>query len=105
MAWLLLLLAAVLEVAWAVSLRTTEGFTRFWPSVISIGLAISDVYILGLVFKVLPSSYAYPAWVGLGMIGTVTLSCLLFKDSFNASQGLFIGVILLGIIGLKTASG
>ncbi len=101
MVWLLLGVAAVLEVLWAISLRYTEGYTQLWPSVASLVLVALNVYVLSLVFKGLPTSVAYPIWVGLGAAGTVLLSHVLFKDYVSAAHILFIACILIGVIGLK----
>lgn len=98
------MIAAVLEVAWVASMRLSEGYTKFWPSVVSIALVISDVYILGVVFKVIPTSIGYPIWVGLGIVGSVLIGCLAFKDQVGFAQILFISVILIGIVGLKTTA-
>ena len=104
MAWILLFIAAILEVAWAVSLRYTDGYTQLWPSVTSTTLVAANVYILSLAFKDIPSSIAYPIWVGLGVIGTVFMSHMLFKDNVTALNILFIGLILIGIVGLKVTA-
>ncbi len=104
MNWLLLFIAGLFEVGWAIGLKYTEGFTRLWPT---LGTALSmliSVVLLGLAMKSLPVGTAYAVWVGIGAVGTVILGVVLFGESadlLRVASLLFIGV---GIVGLKLAT-
>jgi quaternary ammonium compound-resistance protein SugE len=104
--WLLLLLAGLLEVGWAIGLNYTENFTRFWPSVGTlIGMVASVVC---LAFAVgenkIPLGTAYAVWTGIGAVGAVTLSIYLFNESASPTKLIFMAIIVLGILGLKMSS-
>lgn len=101
MAWLFLLVAGLLEVGWAIGLKYTEGFTRLWPSVLTIGAMILSLGFLGLALKTLPVGTAYAVWTGIGAVGTVTLGIILFAEPATAARLACIGLILAGIVGLK----
>ncbi|BEP34869.1 quaternary ammonium compound efflux SMR transporter SugE [Variovorax sp. V59] len=101
MAWVVLLVAGLLEMGWAIGLKYTEGFTRFWPSV---GTAISmvlSVVLLGWAMRSLPVGTAYAVWTGIGAVGTVILGILLFQEPANAARLICVGLIVAGILGLK----
>jgi quaternary ammonium compound-resistance protein SugE len=105
MAWVILLIAGLFEVAWAVGLKYSEGFTRLWPSVFTaITLALSMV-LLGWAVRTLPLGTAYTVWTGIGAIGTVVLGIWLFNEPLSAVRLGCIALILAGIIGLKVTSG
>ncbi|WP_078288120.1 MULTISPECIES: quaternary ammonium compound efflux SMR transporter SugE [unclassified Mycobacterium] len=104
MVWLVLLLAGLLEVGWAIGLKYTEGFTRLWPTVGTVGSMIVSIALLGLAMKSLPVGTAYAIWVGVGAVGTAILGIVLFGDSANVWRLLSLGLIVAGIIGLKLAS-
>ena len=104
MVWLVLLLAGLLEVGWAIGLKYTEGFTRLWPTVGTVGSMIISIAMLGIAMKSLPVGTAYAIWVGVGAVGTAVLGIVLFGDSANAWRLLSLGLIVAGIIGLKLAS-
>ena len=101
MAWLYLLVAGLLEICWAIGLKYTEGFTRLWPSVLTIGAMILSLGFLGLALKTLPVGTAYAVWTGIGAVGTVILGIVLFAEPATAVRLGCIGLILAGIIGLK----
>ena len=101
MAWLSLLIAGLLEICWAIGLKYTEGFTRLWPSVLTIGAMILSMAFLGLALKTLPVGTAYAVWTGIGAVGTVILGIILFAEPATAVRLGCIGLILAGIIGLK----
>lgn len=101
MAWLLLLLAAAFEIVWAVNLKNTAGFTRLWPSVITIAALILSVALLAYAAKSLPIGTAYAVWTGVGAAGTVILGILFFGDPATASRLICVGLILAGVLGLK----
>lgn len=104
MAWFYLLLAGLMEVGWAIGLKYTDGFTRFWPSLLTaIAIAASMVF-LALALRTLPMGTAYAVWTGIGTIGTVALGILLFNEPSDVLRLASIGLILAGILGLKLVS-
>jgi quaternary ammonium compound-resistance protein SugE len=104
LAWLILVIAGFFETGWAIGLKYTDGFTRFWPSVGTVLAMIISVVLLGAAMKTLPVGSAYAVWVGIGAVGTVILGVVLFGDSSSPARMLSVGLIVLGIIGLKIAS-
>ncbi|ALR14123.1 quaternary ammonium compound efflux SMR transporter SugE [Mycobacteroides saopaulense] len=104
MVWLVLILAGLLEVGWAIGLKYTEGFTRLWPTVGTVGSMIISIALLGIAMKSLPVGTAYAIWVGVGAVGTAILGIVLFGDSANVWRLLSLALIVAGIIGLKLAS-
>ncbi|MGB7478990.1 MAG: quaternary ammonium compound efflux SMR transporter SugE [Burkholderiaceae bacterium] len=104
MAWVILFVAGLFEVAWAVGLKYTEGFSRFWPSVGTVAAMVASVALLGIAVKTLPLSTAYAVWTGIGAVGAVILGIVLFQESASAPRLLCVGLILVGIVGLKLVS-
>ncbi|RVT50566.1 quaternary ammonium compound efflux SMR transporter SugE [Rubrivivax albus] len=104
MAWLLLIIAGLLEVGWAIGLKYTEGFTRLWPSVFTIGAMVLSVALLGVAMKTLPVGTSYAVWVGVGAVGTAILGMVLFAEPATAGRLASLGLIVAGIVGLKLAS-
>lgn len=104
MAWVLLILAGLFEVGWAIGLKYADGFTKFWPSVWTIVAMAISVGLLGIAMRSLPVGTAYAIWVGVGAIGTALLGIVLFGESANGGRLISLGLIVLGIIGLKLAS-
>lgn len=104
MAWLLLLIAGLLEVGWAIGLKYTEGFTRLWPSVGTLTAMTLSVVLLGIAMKSLPVGTSYAVWVGVGAVGTAILGMVLFGESASAGRLISLGLIVAGIVGLKLAS-
>ncbi|MBN9422396.1 MAG: QacE family quaternary ammonium compound efflux SMR transporter [Candidatus Accumulibacter sp. 66-26] len=104
MSWLILLLAGILEIVWAIGLKYTEGFTRLWPSLGTGAAMLLSVGLLGLAMKTLPVGTAYAVWVGIGAVGTVILGIVLFDEPASAGRLLSMALIVAGIIGLKLAS-
>ncbi len=101
MPWFLLLLAGLFEISWAVGLKFTEGFTRFWPTVGTlISLAVS-VCLLGMATRTLPIGTAYAVWTGIGAAGTVLCGIFFLGDPATATRLFCVGLILAGVIGLK----
>ncbi len=100
MSWLILLLAGLLEVAWAIGLKYTEGFSRLWPSVGTLTAMALSVVLLGLAMKQLPVGTAYAVWVGIGATGTVILGMLLFHEPATPARLLSMGLIITGIAGV-----
>jgi quaternary ammonium compound-resistance protein SugE len=104
MAWLYLLLAGLMEVAWAVGLKYTEGFTRLWPSVwTAVALALSMV-LLAAAVRTLPLGTAYAVWTGIGAVGTAALGVLLFGEQAGPARLASIVLIVAGLVGLKLTS-
>jgi quaternary ammonium compound-resistance protein SugE len=101
MAWILLFIAGLLEVGWAVGLKYTEGFTRLWPSVATVSAMISSMGLLGLAVRTLPLGTAYAVWTGIGTVGTVVVGMLLFGEPRSLVRLACVSFIILGIIGLK----
>jgi quaternary ammonium compound-resistance protein SugE len=104
MAWLLLFIAGLLEIGWAIGLKYTEGFTRFWPSVFTGVCMVASVILLGIAMKSLPVGTSYAVWVGVGAVGTAILGIVLFGEPASPGRLASIGLILAGIIGLKLAT-
>ncbi len=104
MAWLILLVAGLFEVGWAIGLKYSEGFTRLWPASWTVLAMIISLGLLGIAMKTLPVGSAYAVWVGVGAIGTAILGIVLFGEAVNALRLLSLGLILTGIIGLRLAS-
>jgi quaternary ammonium compound-resistance protein SugE len=104
MTWLILIIAGLFETAWAIGLKYTEGFSRFWPSLWTIAAMILSVWLLGLSVKTLPVGTAYAIWVGIGAVGTVILGIWLFNEPVSPLRVISLLLIVAGIIGLKLAS-
>jgi quaternary ammonium compound-resistance protein SugE len=104
MSWLVLVLAGLLEIGWAVGLKYTVGFTRLWPSVATLASMVASVGLLGVAMKSLPVGTAYAAWTGIGIAGTVILGGVLFNEPLSAARLFCVALILAGIVGLKLLS-
>lgn len=104
MAWIVLVLAGLFEVAWAIGLKYTEGFTRLWPTAFTaLAMAVS-LGLLGVAMKSLPVGTAYSIWVGVGSVGTVILGIVLFDEPANPARLISVALIVAGIVGLKLAT-
>lgn len=101
MAWLLLIGAGLLEIIWAIALKYTGGFTRLGPSVIGITAAVVSFVMLTLALKTLPVGTAYAVWVGIGALGVALAGIVVFGDSASPMRLILLGLILIGVIGLK----
>ncbi|MGF6206166.1 DMT family transporter [Pseudomonas frederiksbergensis] len=101
MSWLFLLIAAAFEVTFAMSMKYSEGFTRLWPSLITVVAAIAGIYFLTLSMRELPVSIAYPIWTAIGSLGTVFLGFALLGESLTALKLVSVGLIVAGVVGLK----
>ncbi|OWJ66072.1 quaternary ammonium compound efflux SMR transporter SugE [Inquilinus limosus] len=101
MAWVILIIAGLFEIGWAVGLKYTEGFSRLWPSVATAAAMIVSLLLLGLALKDLPIGTAYAVWTGVGAVGTAILGIWLFGDPANFARLACIGLIVAGIVGLK----
>lgn len=100
-AWAILVVAGLFEVAWAVGLKYTAGFTRLWPTLFTLGAMGVSLGLLGLALRHLPLGTAYAVWTGIGTLGTVILGIWLFGESAGALRLACIGLIVAGIVGLK----
>ena len=101
MNWVVLTLAGLFEIGWAIGLKYTHGFTRLWPSIGTIVAMIISVVLLGFAMKSLPVGTAYAVWVGIGAIGTVILGIVLLGEPANTLRLVSLALIVAGIIGLK----
>tara|TARA_Y100001951_G_scaffold20204_1_gene15274 strand:- start:13198 stop:13515 length:318 start_codon:yes stop_codon:yes gene_type:complete len=103
--WLLLLVAGCFEIAWAIGLKYTEGFTRPWPTLLTVSAMIISIALLGLTMRTLPVGTAYAVWVGIGAAGTVLFSAVLFAEPVDLMKGASLVLIMLGVLGLKLSAG
>ena len=101
MPWLHLIIAGLLEVAWAVGLKQTEGWTRLWPSVITALLMLASFFFLSLALRALPMGTAYAIWTGIGAVGTALIGIFIFGEPRTAARLVCIVLIVAGIVGLK----
>jgi len=105
MPWVYLVLAGLLEIVWAVGLKYTEGFSRLWPSVITGSAMTASVVLLAMAVKTLPIGTAYAIWTGIGAVGAVILGIVLFGDSASPLRLACVGLVVLGMVGLKLTGG
>jgi quaternary ammonium compound-resistance protein SugE len=103
-AWLLLVVAGLLEVGWAIGLKYTEGFTRPLPTAATVAAMVASVGLLGVAMKTLPVGTAYAVWVGVGAVGTAALGMVLFQEPATVGRLVSLALIVAGIVGLKLAS-
>ena len=104
MAWFFLLLAGLSETAWAIGLKSTEGFSRLLPTIVTVTAMVASIGLLGLALKSLPVGTAYAVWTGIGTVGATALGIYLFNEPATLLRLGCIGLILLGVIGLKITS-
>jgi quaternary ammonium compound-resistance protein SugE len=104
MAWVVLFLAGVLEIGWAVGLKYTEGFTRPGPTLATAASLIASMGLLGSALRTLPLGTAYAVWTGVGTVGTALAGVFLFREPASALRLSFVAMIVIGILGLKVAS-
>lgn len=103
MAWLIVIVAGLFEVGWAIGLKYTDGFTRPWPTIATLVAMVVSVWLLSIGMRTLPVGTAYSVWVGIGAIGTVVLGIVLFAEPASAARLISVGLIVAGIVGLKLA--
>jgi quaternary ammonium compound-resistance protein SugE len=101
MDWILLIVAGLLEIGWAIGLKYTEGFTRLWPSVWTAGAMVASIGLLALALKTIPVGTGYAVWTGIGAAGTAILGIILFAEPATAARLGCIALIVAGIAGLK----
>lgn len=104
MNWVILIIAGLLEIGWAIGLKYTEGLTRLWPTVWTLLSMILSVILLGIAMKSLPVGTAYAVWVGIGAIGTAIMGIVLFDEPANVVRLLSLLLIFAGIVGLKLSA-
>ena len=103
-AWFILFIAGIFETAWAIGMKYSEGFTKFWPSVFTIICILISMGLLSLSLKWLPVGTAYAVWTGIGAVGTAILGIILFGESKEFIRLFFIFLIIVGLVGLKVYS-
>ncbi len=105
MPWLILIFAGLLEIVWATGLKYTEGFTRLWPSAWTIAAMAASMYLLAVAARTLPIGSAYAVWTGIGALGTAIYGMIYFGEPRTPARLVCIGLILAGIVGLKSLTG
>jgi quaternary ammonium compound-resistance protein SugE len=104
MAWILLVIAGLFEVAWAIGLKYTDGFTKPLPTIATLAAMGASVWLLAIAMRSLPTGTSYAVWVGVGAVGTAILGIVLFDEPATAGRIASLGLIVAGIVGLKLAS-
>ena len=104
MAWVVLIFAGLFEIGWAVGLKYTAGFTRLFPTLLTVASMAASLGLLGLSLKTLPLGTAYAVWTGIGTLGTAALGVVLFGEAADAARLACMGLIVAGIVGLKLAT-
>ncbi|MFJ9829441.1 DMT family transporter [Streptomyces sp. NPDC101160] len=105
MAWVLLVLAGVLEVGWSIGMKYTEGFTRLWPSVLTVAGIVASMALLAQATRTLPIGTAYGVWVGIGAAGAAVLGMVVLGEPATAARIFFVCLLLVAVVGLKATSG
>lgn len=105
MPWFILFIAGLFEIAWAVGLKYSDGFSKLWPSVFTVACMIISMGLLAYAVKHLPVGTAYAIWTGIGAVGTAILGIILFNESKELIRIFFIFLIIVGIVGLKLFAG
>jgi len=104
LSWVLLGIAGLFEVCWAIGLKYTEGFTRLWPSVFTVVTLAISMYLLAKAAETLPIGTAYGVWVGIGSVGAAILGIVVFKEPATPARIFFLSLLIVAIIGLKVSS-
>lgn len=104
MDWIYLFIAGLFEVAWAIGLKFTEGFTRLWPSVLTVIAMIFSFLLLSQALKTLPVGTAYAVWTGIGATGTALIGLFFFGEPRDIGRIVSIALIVAGILGLKLSA-
>ena len=104
MAWVIVFIAGLFEVGWAIGLKYTDGFTRPWPTIGTVLAMVISMWLLGIAMKTLPVGTAYAIWVGVGAVGTVLLGIVLLGDPATSGRLISVALIVAGLIGLKLAT-
>jgi quaternary ammonium compound-resistance protein SugE len=103
-AWIILFVAGLFEIGWAIGLKYTEGFTRLWPTLLTAVALLASMGMLGVAVRYLPVGTAYAVWVGVGAVGTAVLGIVLLGEAASFGRVASIGLIVAGIVGLKLAT-
>lgn len=103
-AWTLLLVAGAFECAWAVGLKYADGFTRLWPSIFTLAALLASMVLLARAARVLPIGTAYAVWTGIGAVGAALLGIALFGESREPLRLAFMGLVVVGVVGLAAVS-
>lgn len=101
MAWLILFVAGLTEIGWAVGLKYTQGFTRPMPTALTVVAMVASLWLLGLAVRTLPLGTAYAIWTGIGTVGTVVVGILIFNEPATTLRIVCVALIVSGIVGLK----
>ncbi|WP_186147726.1 quaternary ammonium compound efflux SMR transporter SugE [Burkholderia gladioli] len=104
MSWILLFIAGLLEIAWAAGMKSSEGFTRLWPSVFTIVTALGSFVLLAMAMRQLPLGTAYAVWTGIGVVGAFIFGVLLMGEAVTFARVASASLIVIGLIGLKLSS-
>ncbi|MFF5344237.1 DMT family transporter [Streptomyces althioticus] len=105
MAWVLLVVAGLLEVGWSIGMKYTDGFTRLWPSVLTGAGIVTSMLLLSYAARTLPIGTAYGVWVGIGAAGAAVLGMVVLGEPVTAARIFFISLLLVAVVGLKATSG
>lgn len=105
MNWGILFIAGLLEVGWAIGLKYSDGFTKFWPTLGTVFSLVASIVLLGIALKTLPIGTAYAIWVGIGAVGTAVLGIFIFGESADVLKIVSLSLIFAGIVGLKLSHG
>lgn len=103
-AWIILFFAGLLEICWAIGLKYTEGFTKLWPSVFTLVTLAASMFLLARAAQTLPIGTAYAIWVGIGALGAAVLGIFLFKEPVTPARLVFLGLLIVSIVGMKLTS-
>jgi len=102
--WILVIVAGLLEVVWAVGLKYTESFTRLLPSAVTLTAMVLSIVLLARALRTIPVGTGYAVWTGIGAVGTALIGILVLDEPRGAGRLIAIGTIICGIVGLKLAS-
>lgn len=105
MAWLILVVAGLLEIVWAIALKQSEGFSRLWPSIVGVGAAVLSFLLLTVALRELPAGTGYAVWVGIGAVGVAIAGAILLGEAVSPARVVFLAVIITGIVGLRLVEG
>jgi quaternary ammonium compound-resistance protein SugE len=104
-AWVYLVIAGLFEIGWAISMKYTDGFTKLWPSILTIALMIVSFSLLSTAYQKIEVGTAYAVWTGIGAAGTAILGMMLFGESANTARLVCLGAVVAGVVGLKLTAG
>ncbi|MFM0568269.1 quaternary ammonium compound efflux SMR transporter SugE [Paraburkholderia caledonica] len=105
MSWILLFVAGLLEVAWAAGLKSSDGFTRLWPSLFTIVTAVGSFVLLAMAMRQLPLGTAYAVWTGIGAVGAFIFGIVMMGEALTVARVASAALIVVGLVGLKLSSG